>query len=235
MSAPPALSVIVPCLDEEDNVSRFPETLFSALERLGVSYEVIAVDDGSGDGTGERLEALRRRGLPLLPLRHERTRGLGAAVATAAAQARGEWIVTLDADMTFSPDQIALLLDAQRRTGADCVLGSPARGSFCGVPWSRRLPSAALNALYRLLFSSAITAYTPIFRLYRASLLRALKPDCAGFEVNAEIAVLLLRRDARIVEAPVVLTARVLGSSKLRRARELGAHLRLLARLLAGR
>lgn len=230
----PALSVVVPCLDEARNIPRFDTELFAPLDSLGVAYEVIAVDDGSRDGTFQALQELSRRRPSLRVLRHAATRGIGAALKSALDKARGDWLVFLDADLTFRPAHIRALLDAQRALDADCASGSAMLGGMRGVPLARRLPSMAMNAFYRGLFGRVLSSYTAMFRLYRAEALRSLGFRCEGFEVSAEIAVLLLRRKARIVEVPVPLESRILGASKMRGLRELARHLRLIARLLCG-
>lgn len=231
----PQLSVIVPCFNEAENIALFPKTLFPPLDRLGLTYDVVAVDDGSRDRTVEALKTLVAEGRPVTVLRHEVNRGLGAAVRTAIAAAKGDWAVVLDADMTFDPGQIESLWKAQLRTGADCVIGSPALGSFGSVPWARRMPSKILNGVYRLLFSRSVVSFTPIFRIYRTSLLRQLELRSEGFEINAEAVVLLIRKGGRVAEVPATLGERAHGVSKLRRFHELKRHLRLIARLLISR
>lgn len=231
----PQLSVIVPCLNEEENVSLFPKTLFPALDKLGLTYEIVAVDDGSVDRTSAALEEFAAQKRPITVVRHERNRGLGAAVRTAIAAAKGDWAVVLDADMTFDPSQIEALWKAQLETGADCVIGSPALGSFGDVPWTRRLPSLILNGVYRILFARSVVSFTPIFRIYRSSLLRRLPLRAEGFEINAEAVVLLLRQGGKVAEVPARLGARARGVSSLRRFHELKRHMRLIARLLFAR
>ncbi len=229
------LSVIIPCFNERPNIERFGEELLPPLQALGLPYEVVAVDDGSSDGTSEALRELSER-LPLRLIRHPENLGLGAALRTGFAKAQGDWIVTLDADLSFHPSQIQALLEKQRQAGADLVSGSPflrpPGGS--GVPWTRRLPSLLVNAFYRGFLDPRLTAYTPIFRLYRAASLKALPLKSTGFEINAEIAARFVLARHKTAEAPVVLGPRLAGRSKLRRVRELVRHCRLILRLLAG-
>jgi len=228
------LSVVIPCFDEDACVGRFERELFPALDGLGLPYEVIAVDDGSEDATGEALRNLAAARPSVKALAHDRNRGLGAALRTGFAGAQGDWIVTLDADLTFHPSQIRALLDRQKETGADLVSGSPfltAPGA-AQVPWLRRLPSLMANAFYRGLCGPRLTSYTPIFRLYRTAALRSLRLESVGFEINAEIAARFLAAGRAVAEVPVVLTVRRLGASKLSPFPELWRHARLAARLL---
>ena len=224
---------MVPCRDEAGNLPRYARELFPALDALGVSWEAVIVDDGSRDGTAAAAAALaaaepRARVVTLSP-----NRGLGGALRAGFAAAKGELVATLDADLTFPPEYLKDLLAAAK--DADLVAGSPylRPEGLRDVPWARRLPSLMLNALYRGLFGMKLTAYTPVFRLYRASLLRSMTLVSEGFEINAEIAAraLLARRPVAEVHAPLL--ARTAGVSKLRRWRELRRHAALILRLLA--
>ena len=227
----PYLSVVVPCYNEEGNVPVLREQLLPALKALGVSWELICVDDGSTDRTFAALAALPDARV----VRHETNLGLAAALKTGIAAARGEWIVPLDADLTFPASHLKDLLEAQKAGGADCVTGSPIRGRFEGVPVSRQIPSRILNGVYALFFDDRFTSYTPLLRLYRASRMKGLRVTAKGFEVNAELLVRLLRSGATVVEIPVTLRTRRWGASKLRRFRELSRHAALIARLLISR
>ncbi|MFH2204468.1 MAG: glycosyltransferase family 2 protein [Elusimicrobiota bacterium] len=227
------ISILLPCFNEAAGIPRLESVLFPALDRLGEPYEVVAVDDGSTDGTGRELGALAQKVRRLRVLTHAENRGLGAALRTGLRAARGEWIVFLDADLTFHPELIGGLLAAQRASGADCVSGSPFLDGMPGVPWSRRLPSMLLNAFYRGFLSRRLTSFTPMFRLYRAADLRSIRLASDGFEISAEILARLLRAGRTVREIPAPLTVRTAGSSKLRCWRELANHLRLIGRLLA--
>ena len=227
------LSVIVPCCEEEAAAGRFEEELFPALDALGVPYQVVAVDDGSYDGTGTVLRNLAGQRRDFKAVAHDYNRGLGAALGLAFASAGGDWIATLDADLTFHPSQLKALLDCQGATGADMVCGSPflSAAGAAQVPWRRRGPSFLINALYRRVCGPKLTAYTSMFRLYRAQVLRSLRLESTGFEINAEIAARFLAAGQAVAEVPVVLTVRREGRSKLSPLRELWRHARLLGRL----
>lgn len=231
------LSIVVPCFNEKDSILRFEAELLPELDSLGSSYEIVAVDDGSTDGSLAALKALAARFTELIVISHSQNRGLGAALRTGFGAAQGEWIVALDADLTFHPSQIKTLLAHQQMTGADLVAGSPflEESGRADVSWTRLLPSLLLNAFYRGLFGRALTAYTPIFRLYRAGVLKTLPLSSRGFEINAEIAARFILKKKKCAEVPATLTSRKEGVSKLNRARELSRHLALIAKLLARR
>ncbi len=226
------LSVLIACLNEEENIRTYPQKLLPALEDLGQDYEVVLVDDGSTDQTWREIVRLAQDFPRVRAARHARNEGLGAALRTGFASCRGEFIATLDADLTFSPSAIANLISCQRETGADMVSGSP---FLCPAPkgsWKRRLPSLILNRIYAWLLDRTLTSYTPILRLYRAQALKGLGLKSSGFEINAEISAAFLRAGRKAAETPAALAARFYGRSKLAAGRELKRHARLMLRLL---
>jgi dolichol-phosphate mannosyltransferase len=225
---------VVPCHNEEGNLPRYEAELFAALDALGADYEVLIVDDGSTDATAAAAAALKASRPSTSVLRLTPNRGLGGALRAGFSAARGEWIATLDADLTFRPESLKDMLALARSSGADLIAGSPylRAGDLASVPWARRLPSLMLNALYRGLFGLGLTAYTPVFRLYRASRLRELALTAEGFEINAEIAARAQLAGWRVAEVPAALETRMSGVSKLKRWRELARHASLIARLL---
>jgi glycosyltransferase involved in cell wall biosynthesis len=226
----------VPCHNEEGNIPRYANELLPALDALGEPYEVLIVDDGSTDGTAPAARAFADGRPAVRVLSLALNQGLGAALRAGFAAANGEWIATLDADLTFRPSTLKDMLALARAENADLVAGSPylREGDMATISWRRRLPSLMLNALYRGLFGMRLTAYTPVFRLYRAPRLRSLSSELSaeGFEINAEIAALAALGDWRVAEVPAALETRTSGVSKLRRGRELARHASLIARLL---
>jgi dolichol-phosphate mannosyltransferase len=197
----------------------------------------VIVDDGSMDGTAAaaRRILITRKDTTLVNVTPNR--GMGGALRAGFSAARGTFIATLDADLTFPPSALKDLYAAAVSANADLAAGSPylRPGDMNDVSWVRRLPSLMINALYRGLFGRALTAYTPVFRLYRTSFLRSLPLISDGFEINAEIAARAMLAKRAAVEVPAPLLTRVAGVSKLRRGRELGRHMVLIASLLAGR
>ncbi len=231
----PSLSVVIACHNEEGNIAHYDRELFPILDSLGVTWEVIIVDDGSFDETKLVASALAKSRPNVSVVSLASNQGLGAALRAGFSPANGQWIATLDADLTFRPSYLKDMLAAATGADVSLVAGSPylRAGDMRGVPWVRRLPSMMMNALYRGLFGMRLTSYTPIFRLYRAAALRRLALQSEGFEINAEIAACALAAGWKIAEVPVPLETRSSGISKLRRGRELNRHLRLIARLLS--
>ncbi|MFN8076085.1 MAG: glycosyltransferase family 2 protein [Kineosporiaceae bacterium] len=119
----PLLSVVVPMYDEEAVLPLFTQRLRPVLDGLGVSYEVVAVDDGSRDATPVLLERDRRSWPQLRVVRLRANSGHQAALSAGLTRARGNWIATLDADLQDPPETLAPMLDAALHGGVDVVYG----------------------------------------------------------------------------------------------------------------
>ncbi len=195
------------------------------------------VNDGSTDDTAAAAGKLLIARQDTIILNVSPNRGMGGALRAGFDAAKGSFIATLDADLTFPPACLKNLYSAAIAQKADLVAGSPylRPGDMEGVSWVRRLPGLIINALYRGLFGRALTSYTPVFRLYRTSFIKSLSLVSNGFEINAEIAARAMLAERPVVEVPAPLLARTAGVSKLRRGRELKRHLALISRLLCGR
>lgn len=119
----PHLSVVVPMYDEAEVLPLFVERLRPVLDGLDEPYEVVAVDDGSRDQTPVLLQRVHRQWPQLRVLRLRANAGHQAAISAGLTAARGDWVVTLDADLQDPPEVIAPMLQAARSQGADVVYG----------------------------------------------------------------------------------------------------------------
>lgn len=228
------LSVIIPAYNEAGAISRYPDQLLPALDRIGQEYEVLVVDDGSDDDTAARAQALGGR---VRLVSHDANRGLSAALQTGIAAARGDVLVTLDADLTFAPELIPQLLHRFQGGDVDIVCGSPALAEFASdIPAWRIAISRAAGHVYAILLGRRLTAISPILRLYRREHLMEILPlQARGFEINAEILFEMIRRGRRIAEIPAPLTKRLEGQSKLNYRKELWRNIRLVSRIVLWR
>jgi dolichol-phosphate mannosyltransferase len=228
------VSWVIPCYQEA-------EALDAGLDALlGLpGDELVFVDDGSRDGTAERLAAAARRDARVRVVTHGTNRGVGAAMRSGFAAAAGDAIVAYDADRTYPAADAARLLDALRG-GADVATATPFAegGALLGVGALRRALSLGASFAYRAVLgrrAGTVRTFTCGFRAYRAALLRGLPFRSDGFPATAEILGLLLLRGARGVEVPSRLSTRAEGRSKMRTLVALVGHLRVLLRLLDAR
>ena len=228
---PKKISVIVPCYNEEENLRRLFPDLLPRLRGLGCELELVLVDDGSKDGTFHAMGDLVKKHPFIKIFRHSKNLGLGATLRTGFSLASGDAVVTLDSDMTFHPDEIPRLLAAYGPR-VDCVMGSAFTGRMQGVHPVRRLLSWGVNWIYGRLLGKNFTAVSAVFRLYRASALKALKLQSNSFDINAEILYKLLASGAGVVEVPVTLGRRAYGVSKINVQREIRNHLKMFFRIM---
>jgi undecaprenyl-phosphate 4-deoxy-4-formamido-L-arabinose transferase len=175
----PFLSVVVPLFDEEENVAELCRRLLAVLDGLGAPFEAIFVDDGSRDRTLERLrEATRGRGEVIV---RELARNFGqhSAVTAGFDAARGEFVVTLDADLQNPPEEIPRLV-AEFRRGHDFVGTIRARRHDSRF---RRLASTLVNALMRRTSGIELHDFGCMLRGYSARIVRAIvgRRECHTF------------------------------------------------------
>lgn len=141
-------SVVVPVHNERANLEPLQAAVVSVMERLGRPFEMLLVDDGSTDGSGELLDALAARDSRLRVLHFERNYGQSAALAAGFAYARGKVIITLDADLQNDPEDIPKLLPLL--TEFDAVVGIRAvRHDSFWKRFSSRFANAVRNWLTR--------------------------------------------------------------------------------------
>jgi dolichol-phosphate mannosyltransferase len=241
-AASPLVSVVVPCCDEADNGPKLERELFPVMAQLAErgAVEVVFVDDGSRDSTLAVLQSLAQRlasdRLDVQIVRHERNRGLGAALRTGFAAARGDIVVTTDADATYRFEEIPGLVDTLAE-GVDLVTASPyhPEGAVVGVPAHRLLLSRGSSWIYRCLVSRKLHTYTCLFRAYRRHVIETVPFSSDGFLAGTELLVNALFAGYRAAEYPAVLHARVFGVSKARLVRTVLAHLRYQALVLSAR
>ncbi|HYL06379.1 MAG TPA: glycosyltransferase family 2 protein [Thermoanaerobaculia bacterium] len=232
------VTVVVPCFNEELTLPYLANTLRSVEAALDAHYDLrfVFVDDGSCDGTWEALQrsfgGRRRHTL----LRHDVNRGVAAAILTGIRHADSEVVCSIDCDCTYDPHQLRRLIP-MLEDGVDMVTASPyhPQGRVCNVPAWRLALSKGLSRLYRLVLHHQLATYTSCFRVYRRAAVAGLPVEAGGFLGVAEMLGRLDLAGGRIVECPAVLEVRLLGRSKMKIGRTMAGHLRLLARLAAGR
>jgi glycosyltransferase involved in cell wall biosynthesis len=205
---PPALSVVIPLFDEVECLDTLVRDVGRVLDGLGRSAEIVTVDDGSTDGSFERLVALRELEPRLRVVRLQRNYGQTAALAAGIDQARAELIVTLDADLQNDPRDIPRLL-AALDDDVDLVNGWRRERKD---PWlSRRLPSQIANRIISWVTGTSLHDYGCTLRVMRAGFAKELQ---LYGELHRFIPALAADLGARVTELPVSHQARTLGRSK---------------------
>ncbi len=227
------ISVVIPIYNEETGVHFLAERLLSVRQLWpDRPVEFVFVDDGSADKTAAVLaEVFGKDPLNRIAV-HERNKGVGAAFRTGFGIAKGDIICTIDADCSYGPENLKLLVDALEREQADISVASPyhPEGKVDGVPGWRLLLSKGCSRLYQIIAPVRLYTYTSIFRAYRRPVVDALEFDENGFVSAAEILIRAARLGFKIVEVPMTLHARKIGTSKMKVLRTIRQHLNMMSR-----
>ncbi len=221
--------MLAPAYNEEEVLGRYVGAVVAVLQP---GWELLVIDDGSADNTGDIADRLAATHPQVRVVHHPHNRGLGAALATGFAEAAGDVIVAMDADLSHSPAQIPELVTACAMADAAFASRFVPGGAMEGVPALRRWISRIGNLAFRLVFWSPVHDMTTGFRAYQADVARALTITSSGFEAQLEVAVRLIQRRARIVEVPLRLRTRAAGMSKMRYLSLLPDYARAVLRLL---
>ncbi len=207
-AAPPRLSVVVPCFNEELRLPRTIEQIEQYLDARHERYELILVDDGSTDGTRRLMDAAAARHPAVRVEALPHNRGKGRALAVGVAAAHGERILVTDADLSTPIDELPGL-EAALEYGAGVAIASRAlRASRVEVsqPVYRVLMGKVFNLMVQAVLLPGIWDTQCGFKLFRADVAHdvfgALVTD--GFGYDPEVLYRAKRRHVKIVEVPVV-------------------------------
>jgi len=218
----PRISAVVPAYNEAESLRELNRELVAALDGMGLSWEILYVDDGSRDGTDKVIEELcaadpRVRGILL-----RRNFGKSAALATAFKAVRGEFVATLDADLQDDPAELPRMLTALEG-GLDLVSGWKVKRLD---PWTKTLPSKLFNAVTSQVAGVKLHDFNCGFKLYRREVVDAL--EVYG-ELHRFLPALSHWRGFRVGEIGVHHRARRYGKSKFGASRFVNGFLDLLA------
>lgn len=212
---------MIPCLDEAETITECVESSRAVLEENGLTGEVIVVDNGSSDGSGDLARAA---GAVVID---EPRKGYGSAYLAGLAAARGDYIIMVDADLTYDFREIPRFVE-QLDNGAEVVLGNRMQGlqpgsmsvlSRIGNP----ILSGFLNALHRTNIGDAHCG----MRAMRRSVVPVLDMRTVGMEFASEMVIRATREHLDVREIPIELHPRV-GTSKLSPFRDGWRHLHLI-------
>jgi glycosyltransferase involved in cell wall biosynthesis len=217
------VSVVIPCLNEEASVAKVVENAWAGITASALRGEVIVVDNGSEDASGERAAEAGARVVL------ENRRGYGSAYLAGLQASRGRYCVMADADDTYDISQLDELL-APLNHGADLVLGSRFKGEILpgAMPWThRRIGNPILTGLLNRFFRAGVSDAHCGLRAVRRDALPTMKLQATGMEFASEMVIKAAKRGLRIDEVPIVYHPRV-GESKLNSVRDAWRHMRFM-------
>jgi glycosyltransferase involved in cell wall biosynthesis len=204
----PLISVVIPLYNEEESIPHLCSALTGALQRYGKPYEIIIVDDGSQDRSFELLAEQAQRDPHLTVIQLRRNFGQTAAFAAGFNHARGDVVITMDADLQNDPDDVPLLM-AKIDEGYDIVSGwrKDRQDRFL----DRRLPSMIANRLISNVTDVRLHDYGCSLKAYRRDVLQHVR---LYGELHRFIPALASQAGGTVTEVPVNHRARQYGRSK---------------------
>jgi glycosyltransferase involved in cell wall biosynthesis len=218
---PIRVSVVIPCLNEADSIRECVTSARRVLFGSGIAGEVIVVDNGSDDGSAELA---RLAGATVV---EEPRRGYGSAYLAGFDAAGGEYIVMIDADLTYDFDEIPRFV-RELDDGAELVMGNRMDGVKPGAMSAlSRVGNPALSGFLNLLFRTPVGDAHCGMRALRRDVLPRLALQATGMELASEMVIRASRADLDIRELPIALHPRE-GESKLSPFRDGWRHLRLM-------
>lgn len=202
----PFVSIVLPAYNEEALIEKNLNILYEYMTTLSDKYiwEMVIVNDGSHDRTGELAEKFSANKENIHVFHHSVNRELGETLRTGFQNCRGDYVVTMDMDLSYSPDHIERLLKEIIDAKADVVVASAYMkgGKITKVPWKRLLMSRIANYFLSIAYKGKLHTLTCMVRAYRRSLLDSLNLKAMDMEVNAEILYKAQLLRARIIEIP---------------------------------
>jgi len=218
----PLVSVVIPCLDEAQNIEQCVLAALASIERMNVRGEVIVADNGSRDDSARIAAAAGARVV------HESRRGYGSAYLAGLAASRGRYIVMADADLTYDFNDIPRFVMALEE-GAEMAIGDRMDNIRPGaMPWLHRyVGNPLLTGLLNALFKTGVNDAHCGMRAVRRDVLERLDLRTTGMEFASEMVIRAAKENLRIAEFPIEYHPRG-GESKLSSFRDGWRHLRFL-------
>ena len=234
----PLVSLVLPAFNEatiiENNLHRVSEHMKSLENEY--RWEMIIIDDGSTDNTGEIAKSFAQHRDNVFVLSHITNFGLGQAFRFAFDNCNGDYIITLDTDLSYAPEHIEALLTKIRETNAKIVIASPymTGGRISNVPWLRKNLSVWANRFLSVSAEGHLSTLTSMVRAYDARFLRSLSLRSMGMDIMPEVIYKGMILGARIEEIPAHLDWSSLKTSTTPRSSSMKVFRHILSTLFSG-
>jgi len=202
----PFISIVAPCYNEEAILQHNINTIASYLQEKNAKYEweILIVNDGSKDKTGEIADGLAKQSGNIRVIHHPANLNLGNAMQTGFRNSKGDIIVVMDIDLSYSEAYIEQMVDKLIETSADIVIASPYMkgGKVTAVPFQRRIMSKWVNRFMSFAAQDKYYTFTGMVRAYRKSFIQTLNLKTRDYEIMPEIIYKAMILRAKIVEIP---------------------------------
>ncbi|MDE3088208.1 MAG: glycosyltransferase family 2 protein [Chloroflexota bacterium] len=191
------LSILIPIYNEKATILEIAKR----VQAVPFAKEIIAVDDGSTDGTRELLPQLEQDGV--IVLYHDKNRGKGAAIRTALTRATGDIIIIQDADMEYDPRDFAQLVQPIAEGRAKVVYGSRFLGPRMAMFFWHMLANKMLTLMTNILYDAILSDMETGYKAFRADVIKAIPLRSRRFDFEPEVTAKVLKRGNRIYEVPI--------------------------------
>jgi glycosyltransferase involved in cell wall biosynthesis len=198
----PLLSVVMPVYNERTTV----EEIIRRVLALPLRIELIVVDDGSKDGSGEVLDRLQKE-LSFTLLRQSNA-GKGAALRKGFAAVTGDMVIIQDADLEYSPEEYPDLIELICKGHADVVFGSRFLGRHRVFLFTHYLGNRVVTLATNILYNTMLTDMETCYKVMRTDVLRSFTLESNGFGIEPEMTAKIFKRGYRVYEIPITYAGR---------------------------
>lgn len=199
----PLVSVVMPVYNEAATI----ETVIRRVLAVPVRVQLIVVDDGSTDGTRDRLTALQRD-LDFRLILQPSNRGKGSALRRGFEEVTGDLVVIQDADLEYSPEEYPELMELICQGRADVVYGSRFLGRHRVFLFTHYLGNRLLTFLTNVLYNTMLTDMETCYKMMRTDVLRSMRLRSNGFGIEPELTAKIFKRGYRVYEVPITYDGR---------------------------
>ncbi len=196
------LSIIIPIYNEKSTILEILGRVAEVPLPKGIAEkEIIAVDDGSDDGTRDLLPQMEKSGVTVL--RHEQNRGKGAAISTALQHATGDIVIIQDADLEYDPRDYPQILQPIVEGRVKVVYGSRFLGPRMAMFFWHMLANKLLTFMTNILYDAILSDMETGYKAFRADVLKNIPLRARRFDFEPEVTAKVLKRGNRIYEVPI--------------------------------
>jgi len=200
------ISIILPCYNEEAIIYENVNTIAAFLESIRKNYdsEILIIDDGSKDKTGKIAQDLAKEKDYIRVIHHPINLNLGNALKTGFKNSRGDIIVVMDIDLSYSEQYIEKMVEKLIETDSDIVIASPYMpgGKVTAVPFGRKIMSRWVNRFMRIAAQEKYYTYTSMVRAYKRDFINSVNLKTKDYEISPEILYKGMILRAQIIEIP---------------------------------
>jgi len=207
------ISVVIPAYNEKTTVSFIVKQALAAFLPKGISREIIVVDDGSSDGTGEVLQRFRDRP-EVRVFSLKKNSGKAAALVRGIQESSGDIIIIQDADFEYSPENYCRLIEPILSGKAPVVYGSRFLGTIANMTRTNRTANIISNVTFNLLYGTQLTDINTCHKAFRAPVIKNIEITSSNFAFETEVTAKIVQQGINIVEIPIAYQARTRSEGK---------------------